>query len=303
MPLTEENIRSNASRIHAHGLGGSSKSNGCGNSHSSLLELTRSPCNVVRDPRYGVCLVWRPVEGPPLPRCIPRAHEVREGDAKAAGYTDEPFAPAAVRRDASTSTTETVSRPRSTSLQTQYPSKENQARHSPPRGQLFHRGKGGIDDVLRNAREADRLFSTLQAQRLQAEYRCAQASLRQELDQQRRYKRMVELAEYQAELVNIFGHTMRDIVADSFFDDGSDPVLAALQRKRDELPSTHSALYAARHRGHWSGTASLGVGAHRGSADGALVSTVLTRESGVTQERRMLQRALEEVRGGRRRGY
>lgn len=146
------------------------------------------------------------------------------------------------------------------------------------------------------------MFYTLQEHRLQAEYRRSQASLRQELDEQRQYKRMVQLAEHQAELVNIFGHTMRDAVADYFFDDGSDPVLVALQSRRDKAPSARSAFDSAMHRGYCSGAASLGVGARRGSAERALAPAASTRESGVAQERHALQRALEEARGGRRCG-
>lgn len=303
MPSTAANVRFNASRMHKHSLGDTSESGRSESSNSPSLEVTRPPPNLVRDPRYGVCLVWRPVEGPPLPRCICRTSGYREGGAEATGYRDEPFARAAAHRDASTSTAATALQLRSTSVKAQTPRKVIRTRESPPRGQLLHRGKGGIDDMLRNAREAQRLFYTLQEQRLQAEYRRAQASLRQELDQQRQYKRMVQLAEYQAELVNIFGHTMRDAVADSFFDDGSDPVLAALQRRRDEAPSTRSASYSAMHRGDCSGTASLGGGARRGSAESALVRAASTHESGVAQERQAFQRALEEVRRGRRCGY
>ncbi|CAC9529412.1 hypothetical_protein [Leishmania infantum] len=303
MPSTAANVRFNASRMREHLLGDTSESGRSESSHSPSLEATLPPPHLVRDPCYRVCLVWRPVEEPPLPRCIHTASQALEGDAEATGYRDEPLACAEARRDASTSTAATALQLRSPPVKAQSPRKTIRARESPPRGQLLRRGKGGIDDVLRNAREAQRLFYTLQEHRLEAEYRRSQGSLRQELDQQRQYKRMVQLAEYQAELVNIFGHTMQDAVADSFFDDGGDSVLAALQRKRGEAPSTRSAFYSAMHRGHCSVAGSLGVGARRGSAERALPPAASTRESSVAQERHAFQRALEEVRGGRRCAY
>ncbi|TPP53861.1 hypothetical protein CGC21_38560 [Leishmania donovani] len=220
MPSTAAKVRFNASRMREHLLGDTSESGRSESSHSPSLEATLPPPHLVRDPCYGVCLVWRPVEEPPLPRCIHTASQALEGDAEATGYRDEPLACAAARRDATTSTAATALQLRSPPVKAQSPRKTIRARESPPRGQLLRRGKGGIDDVLRNAREAQRLFYTLQEHRLQAEYRRSQGSLRQELDQQRQYKCMVQLAEYQAELVNIFGHTMQDAVADSFFDDG-----------------------------------------------------------------------------------
>ncbi|KAG5494190.1 hypothetical protein GH5_02181 [Leishmania sp. Ghana 2012 LV757] len=109
--------------------------------------------------------------------------------------------------------------------------KATRTRGSPPHGQLIDLGKGGINDILKNAREAQRLFYSLPVQRLTAACGRSQAALRQELDQQREYKRMLELAVYQAELVNIFGNTLRDTTADAFLDDGSDSLLSALQRE------------------------------------------------------------------------
>lgn len=97
MPSTAANVRFNASRMHEHLLGGTSESGRSENSHAPSVGMTR----------------------PPLPRCIYRASQAREGDAKAPGYRDEPLARAAARRDASTNTAATALRLRSTSVKAQ----------------------------------------------------------------------------------------------------------------------------------------------------------------------------------------
>lgn len=107
--------------------------------------------------------------------------------------------------------------------------------HSPPVGQILPRGRGGIDDVLKQARESQRLFFTLQERRLRNERKRAQENLHHDLDTQREYRTMQQLAEYQEELVQIFGPSMRHIISDTFFDDGEDPVLALLARQRRSL--------------------------------------------------------------------
>ncbi|CAJ1011553.1 hypothetical protein Q4I28_006866 [Leishmania naiffi] len=297
------NVCVDASCTYEHTLGDTSGCGGGKSLRSSSVEVARPALNLVHDPRCGVCLVWRPVEGPPLPRCIHRENEAGEVDAEAVRYRDAPFACAVGRTDASTGNAVTALRMSSSSIEAHPPRKKIPCRGSPPRGQLLHRGKGGIDDVLRSAREAQSLFYSLQEQRLQAEYRRAQASLRQELDQQREYKRMLQLAEYQADLVNMFGHTMRDAVLDAFFDDGSDPVLSALHRKRLEGPTSRSAPYTSVHGDHSSGAAPPGVWRHRGSAGEGLVPPASTDESRLARERHVFKQALEELRGGRLCGY
>ncbi|EPY17018.1 hypothetical protein STCU_10862 [Strigomonas culicis] len=46
---------------------------------------------------------------------------------------------------------------------------------------------------------------------------------------------MLRLAEYQQELVHIYGPAVRDILLDVFFDDGSDPVIELLKGEQLEL--------------------------------------------------------------------
>lgn len=176
---------------------------------------------------------------------------------------------------------------------------------SPPRGQLLPRGKGGLDDVLKNAREAQNLFFTLQERRLRAEYRSHQRELKAELDQQRHYRRMLDLAAYQEELVNLYGPTMRDVVADVFFDDGQDPVVALLQAKREAAP-THRSDVAQEERDlssdpqHqplrqlWQPTHDLQTLRY----DSAAAS-----RDRVSVEREQLHRALAERRSGQRTNY
>ncbi|KAG5493434.1 hypothetical protein JIQ42_01800 [Leishmania sp. Namibia] len=201
-----------------------------------LALLLLSPVATLTPLAFGLCRVWRPVEVPPLPRYVHRANSTSEGGAEVVDSGDEPSARATAHTATRTGTAATASRLSSSFVVAQSARKATRTRGSPPHGQLIDLGKGGIDDILKNGREAQRLFYSLPAQRLTAAYGRSQAALRQELDQQREYKRMLELAEYQAELVNIFGNTMRDSIADAFFDDGSDSVLSALQRKKGRGP-------------------------------------------------------------------
>lgn len=173
--------------------------------------------------QIGEWKVWRPVEGPPLPRSrhIPSSTPLR------------------VSTIPPTSTVLRHHRTADTALPKRPVSGNGPVLSSPPQqpalypGQLLPRGKGGIDDILKNARETQNLFAELQRRRLKMGYRHTQQQLKCDLDLQREHQRMQQLCAYQEELVHIFGPKMRDIVADTFFDDGSDPVLEALRKKRE----------------------------------------------------------------------
>ncbi|KAG5469626.1 hypothetical protein CUR178_01763 [Leishmania enriettii] len=173
----------------------------------------------------------RPLEGPPRPRCIYRANSICEGGAEVVDCGDEPSASATPHTVTRSGTVATASRLSCSFVVAQSARKATRTRGSPPHGQLIDLGKGGIYGILKNARAAQRLFYSLPVQRLAAACGRSQAALRQELDQQRESKRMLELAEYRAELVNIFSDALRDTIADALFDDGSESVLSALQRK------------------------------------------------------------------------
>ncbi|CAD2217860.1 hypothetical protein ADEAN_000534600 [Angomonas deanei] len=106
--------------------------------------------------------------------------------------------------------------------------------HTSPGHQVLHpisqnvflpRGKEGIDSVLKNAREAQNLLFELQRKRLLHEKKLSQEALKRKLDEQVEFKHMLHIAEYQDELCHIYGPTMRNIIHDTFFDDGSDAIL------------------------------------------------------------------------------
>ncbi|KAG5494974.1 hypothetical protein JKF63_02026 [Porcisia hertigi] len=85
---------------------------------------------------------------------------------------------------------------------------------------------------------------------------------------------MRRLAEYQAELVDILGHAMRDAILDNFFDDGSDPALSALQRKRDGGAGARSAIYAPAYRDRCTITSLINVWVGGGRGHGRSTEVV-----------------------------
>ena len=277
-------------------------------------EPKRAP-NVVHDARLGRCLVWRPVEGLPLPRRFTmreRPASARPLDSLTATAHGLPSnveakkqlsAPCRLCRikKEDIQPTLTSSTHGTQALATQ---QTNCHTDTPPRGQLLRRGKGGIDDVLKNAREAQNLFYSLQERRLKAEYRNQQQELKAELDQQRHYKRMLELSAYQEELVHVYGPSMRDIIADVFFDDGHDPVLAFLKAKR-EAASTQTSL-ASGLSSEQLAEPTLSRQLWERSEDAAALSQLSPVEADrkrASQEREMLMRALNDKRCGRRTSF
>ncbi|KAK7197279.1 hypothetical protein NESM_000674400 [Novymonas esmeraldas] len=243
----------------------------------------------VHDPRLGRCLVWRPLEAPPLPRRFYSAGPPSAVPARAAAVGGAAVLSSAVACPATRSESPPVKR------------REGEP---PPRGQLLRRGRDGLDGVLKNAREAQSLLHTLQDQRLRSDYRASQGRLRRELDEQREAKRMLQLAEYQAELVNIFGPSMRDVIADVFFDDGEDAVLAALRAKREASRGVRSAaaLVSEDDGGRWRTPSPDAVVPERHAHKYPLPAPAM-RETTASHERLALSQALNQVRGGRRCGY
>jgi hypothetical protein len=271
------------------------------------------PSNVVHDDRFGTCLVWRPVEGPPLPRRYSTAASFAASHTPASRCESSlPVAslqPASPAQNQCPLPVRTGNQLALSSSAHVAPAPAPARRHdpdallSPPRGSLLRRGKGGIDDVLKNAREAQSLFYSLQERRLKAEYRSTQRELKAELDQQLRYKRMLKLSAYQEELVNLYGPTMRDIIADVFFDDGSDPVLALLKEKRKAPLSQEQALTApCRPSAVQQPSPQLWVRPDEGGPPSWEADVDAHREH-ASKEREMLQRALDERRAGRRTNY
>lgn len=177
------------------------------------------------------------------------------------------------------------------------------------------------------AREAERLFLSLQARRLRGERRTAQRQLATALDGQREYKRMLSLAEYQEELVNIYGPSMKNIIADTFFDDGSDPVSALLQENTEQDQCVYpaavagpaqqqlawrkaTAMHARRDQGLSLSRQEMNANASAATAQYMGYYPPTARHSddspavhSVARQREVLHRALDEVRDGRRRPF
>ncbi|KPA76859.1 hypothetical protein ABB37_07655 [Leptomonas pyrrhocoris] len=264
---------------------------------------------VVYDARLGSCLVWRPVEGPPLPRPLtarlaapphplPRQVKTYVAAPDREGGPPPPPPSVAPREGHSHQETELLAPAGSA------PVKGAEGRAAtPPRGQLLPRGRGGIDDVLKSARTAQSLFYSLQERRLMAEYRRSQRELKAELDQQRHSKRMLQLAAYQEELVNLYGPTVRDIIADTFFDDGHDPVLAVLKAKREAPLSYPCGANTLLSKGSGAPNTSRQLWERTDGAAMPSPTSAQSHRERVSREREMLLRALDERRSGRRSGY
>lgn len=186
----------------------------------------------------------------------------------------------------------------------------------PPVGHLLPRGTNGIDGVMQKVRESQNLYYTLQARRLKREKHMRQQQLTRELDNQRAYKRMWQLSELQEELVQVYGPSVKHIISDTFFDDGTDPVLSIVANCTHAVGEKYSSesgpkdTASAWHRAHHSHCA------HTYEAESATVpqkgfpltgaqpcenSSHDTREVGF--QRAVLLRALSNRREGRRQPY
>ncbi|KPI86873.1 hypothetical protein ABL78_4063 [Leptomonas seymouri] len=269
---------------------------------------------VVHDAHFGSCRVWRPVEGPPLPRRY-TAHRAPHpppslyatGTSVAAlgthdgAHARQPSVP--LLNSPPHPKSEQLARTGTAQMAPEPVRAFERCVSTPPRGQLLRRGKGGLDDVLKNARAAQSLFYSLQERRLKAEYRRCQRELKAELDQQRHHKRMLELSAYQEELVNLYGPTMRDIIADTFFDDGHDPVLEVLKAKREAPSSYQQGFRASPSEDSKVEKASHQLWVCAGNAVAVPPTPAQSQSERAIREREMLLRALDERRSGRRTRY
>ncbi|ORC90454.1 uncharacterized protein TM35_000082520 [Trypanosoma theileri] len=165
--------------------------------------------------------VWRPIVGPPRPRGCPNSVSPVPANEDQHSYFNN--------RDPLLYETAPIPKKKKTALTPPWaehydvernanPNYGNRAEHNYElfkRG-ILPRGENGIDDILRYARSAQDLVLSLQDLRLREDRRREQCMLKTALDEQLLDKRRRRLAQYEEELVHIYGPTMQHILTDTF---------------------------------------------------------------------------------------